>query len=206
MQTGTAHTPGPVGATGWEVGMDRAAGPYAGQGSRLPSEDPRTWDADTAVTVLHSAHYRSLVRTAALLMRRSDQAEEIVQDAFVGLHRRWARLRDPDKALAYLRQSTVNGARSALRRAATASRKEPLLRDAGSVPDPAAALVERDAVLGALSGLPDRQREVLVLRYYGGLSEAEIAEATGITRGTVKSTASRALDAVGRVMNPRAGL
>jgi len=46
---------------------------------------------------------------------------------------------------------------------------------------------------------------VLVLRYYGGLSEAEIAEATGITRGTVKSTASRALDAVGRVMNPRAG-
>jgi len=65
---------------------------------------------------------------------------------------------------------------------------------------------EHQAVVDALSTLPPRQREVLVLRYYGGLSEAEIAEATGITRGTVKSTASRALDAVGRVMNPRAGL
>jgi len=65
---------------------------------------------------------------------------------------------------------------------------------------------EHQAVVNALATLPPRQREVLVLRYYGGLSEAEIAEATGITRGTVKSTASRALDAVGRVMNPRAGL
>ena len=64
---------------------------------------------------------------------------------------------------------------------------------------------EHQAVVNALATLPPRQREVLVLRYYGGLSEAEIAEATGITRGTVKSTASRALDAVGRVMNPRAG-
>jgi RNA polymerase sigma factor (sigma-70 family) len=64
---------------------------------------------------------------------------------------------------------------------------------------------EHQAVVDALASLPPRQREVLVLRYYGGLSEAEIAEATGITRGTVKSTASRALDAVGRVMNPRAG-
>jgi RNA polymerase sigma factor (sigma-70 family) len=49
--------------------------------------------------------------------------------------------------------------------------------------------------------LPPRQREVLVLRYYGGLSEAEIADATGISRGTVKSTASRALEAVARVMS-----
>jgi RNA polymerase sigma factor (sigma-70 family) len=61
---------------------------------------------------------------------------------------------------------------------------------------------EHQAVVDALSTLPPRQREVLVLRYYGGLSEAEIADATGISRGTVKSTASRALDAVARVMGP----
>jgi RNA polymerase sigma factor (sigma-70 family) len=62
---------------------------------------------------------------------------------------------------------------------------------------------EHQAVVDALSTLPPRQREVLVLRYYGGLSEQEIADATGISKGTVKSTASRALDAVSRVMAER---
>jgi RNA polymerase sigma factor (sigma-70 family) len=62
---------------------------------------------------------------------------------------------------------------------------------------------EHQAVVDALSTLPPRQREVLVLRYYGGLSEAEISDATGISRGTVKSTASRALDAVAKVMGSR---
>ena len=64
---------------------------------------------------------------------------------------------------------------------------------------------EHQAVVDALGTLPPRQREVLVLRYYGGMSEAEIADATGISRGTVKSTASRALDAVQRTMAGRAG-
>jgi len=176
--------------------MERAAGPGGGQVSALAADDPRGWDADTAVTVLHAAHYRALVRTAALLMRGSDQAEEVVQDAFVGLHRRWGRLRDPQRALAYLRTSTVNGARSTQRRAATAARKAPLLRDAAAVPDPAGALVERAAVLDALAALPDRQREVLVLRYYADLSEAAIAETLGISPGTVKAHASRGLAAL----------
>src|SRR5690606_16201985 len=73
------------------------------------------WDADTAVTALYSAHYRSLVRLAVLLVRDVATAEEVVQDAFVAIHGAWRRLRDPDKALAYLRQSVVNRSRSVLR-------------------------------------------------------------------------------------------
>ncbi len=160
-------------------------------------DDPRAWTPDQAVTVLHAAHYRALVRTAALLLRRTDLAEEVVQDAFVGLHRRWGRLRDPERAVAYLRQSTVNGARSAGRRMATAQRKQPVL-EAGlsAVPDPAGAVAERESVLRALATLPERQREVLVLRYYADLSEAAIAEALGISPGTVKAHASRGLAAL----------
>ena len=71
-----------------------------------------------------------------------------------------------------------------------------LAADPSSVPDPAAAVVERDAVLRALATLPDRQREVLVLRYYADLSEAAIADALGISAGTVKAHASRGLAAL----------
>jgi RNA polymerase sigma-70 factor (sigma-E family) len=181
---------------GWEVGMDPESG-TSGSSPDALGDDPRAWTADQAVTVLHAAHYRSLVRTAALLLRRTDLAEEVVQDAFVGLHRRWGRLRDPEQAAAYLRQSTVNGARSVGRRAATATRKQPVLEAApSSVPDPAAAVAERDAVLRALATLPERQREVLVLRYYADLSEAAIADALGISAGTVKAHASRGLAAL----------
>ena len=171
-------------------------GGTAGAGGPV-DDDPRGWTADRAVTVLHAAHYRALVRTAALLLRRTDLAEEVVQDAFVGLHRHWGRLRDPERALAYLRQSTVNGARSAGRRAATAQRKQPAL-EAGlaAVPDLATAVVEREAVLSAMAALPERQREVLVLRYYADLSEAAIADALGISPGTVKAHASRGLAAL----------
>ena len=66
------------------------------------------WDADEAVTQLYAAHYTGLVRLAALLVRNSGEAEEIVQDAFVAMHGRWRRLREPDKALGYLRRSVVN--------------------------------------------------------------------------------------------------
>jgi RNA polymerase sigma-70 factor (sigma-E family) len=184
-----------AGGPEWEVGMPdtgAAAGAWGGIG-----DDPRAWTPDQAVTVLHAAHYRGLVRTAALLLHRTDLAEEVVQDAFVGLHRRWGRLRDPERAVAYLRQSTVNGARSAGRRMATAQRKQPAL-EAGltAVPDPAGGVAERESVLQALATLPQRQREVLVLRYYADLSEAAIAEALGISPGTVKAHASRGLAAL----------
>ena len=72
-------------------------------------------DADTALEQLYAAHWRGLVRLAVLLLRDQGAAEEVVQDAFVAMHGRWSRLRDPDKALAYLRQAVVNRSRSALR-------------------------------------------------------------------------------------------
>ena len=72
-------------------------------------------DADTALEQLYAAHWRGLVRLAVLLLRDQGAAEEVVQDAFVAMHDRWRSLRDPDKALAYLRQTVVNRSRSALR-------------------------------------------------------------------------------------------
>jgi RNA polymerase sigma-70 factor (sigma-E family) len=166
-----------------------------------PPADPRRWDADQAVTVLHSAQYRPLVRTAALLLRDVGAAEEVVQEAYLGLYRRWDRIRDPEAAAAYLRRGVVNGARSVLRRRGTAQRAAPVLRAVpDSVPDPASEVVARITVLDALAELPERQREVLVLRYYADLSEAEIAAVLDISPGSVKSHAWRGVQALRPVL------
>ena len=74
--------------------------------------DSLSWDADAAVEELYAAHYRRLVRLAVLLVRDVETAEEVVQDSFVAMHGRWRRLRDPDKGLAYLRQTVVNRSRA----------------------------------------------------------------------------------------------
>lgn len=154
-----------------------------------------TLDADTALEQLYAAHWRRLVRLAVLLLRDQGAAEEVVQDAFVAMHSRWRSLRDPDKALAYLRQTVVNRSRSALRHRGVVERYVARQRPAGDLADPAdvptLAGGRRTAVLDALRTLPTRQREVLALRYYLELSEAEIADALGISRGSVKAHASR---------------
>jgi len=152
------------------------------------------WDADEAVAELYGAHYRSLVRLSVLLVRDVGTAEEVVQDAFVAMHGRWGRLRDPEKALAYLRQAVVNRSRSVLRHRGVVERHDARATVAGVVPttEEAALRHERRArVLDALRELPTRQREVLALRYYLDLSEADIAVSLGISRGAVKSHASR---------------
>jgi len=159
-----------------------------------PPAPPGTWDADTAVEQLYAAHWRGLVRLSVLLVHDQGLAEETVQDAFVALHGRWRRLRDPGKALAYLRQSVVNGSRSALRHRGVVERHAAAVRPVEPLPgadESALARVRRTAVLDTLAELPTRQREVLALRYYLDLSEAEIADALGISRGAVKSHASR---------------
>ena len=159
----------------------------------------REWDADEAVTQLYTAHYRSLVRLSALMLHDTAVAEEVVQDAFVAMHGKWRRLRDPDKALAYLRQSVANGSRSVLRRRKVADRhlfRQSLPATAASAEYGAMSNLEHDEVLAALDRLPDRQRETLVLRYYSDLSEADIADTMGISRGAVKSHASRGMAAL----------
>lgn len=153
-------------------------------------------DADTALTALFGAHYAGLVRLAALLVRSSGEAEEIVQDAFVAMHGRWSRLREPDKAVGYLRRTVVNSARSSHRRHAVADKHRVALLDVAPAVDAAAAVESRAAVIEALHRLPQRQREVLVLRYYGDLTEADIATTLSISRGAVKTHASRGLTAL----------
>jgi RNA polymerase sigma-70 factor (sigma-E family) len=161
----------------------------------MPGSAPgrEAWDADDALEHLYAAHWRGLVRLSVLLLHDRGEAEEVVQDAFVATHRHWHRLRDPDKALAYLRQAVVNRSRSALRHrgvverhAMRESRRDLFAPDSHSV-----VAGRREAVLDALRALPTRQREVLALRYYLDLSEAQIADALGISRGAVKAHASR---------------
>jgi RNA polymerase sigma-70 factor (sigma-E family) len=155
------------------------------------------WDADTAVDELYAAHYRRLVRLSVLLVRDVETAEEVVQDSFVAMHGRWRTLRDPDKALAYLRQTVVNRSRSVLRhRGVQARYTPPVVPDHQGADDDALVSERRREILGALRELPDRQREVLALRYYLDLSEADIAQTLGISRGAVKSHAHRGVTAL----------
>jgi RNA polymerase sigma-70 factor (sigma-E family) len=155
------------------------------------------WSADLAVIELYSQHYRALVRLAALLVRDTPTAEEVVQDSFVAMHDGWQRLRDTEKALAYLRQAVVNRSRSVLRHRTVIDKNlQKAPPDMPSAEHGAFILLERSAVVAALRELPNRQREAIVLRYYADLSEAQIATAMGISRGAVKSHTARAMAAL----------
>jgi len=163
-------------------------------------------DADAAVEQLYATQYHRLVRLSVLLVRDRETAEEVVQDAFVAMHGRWTRLRDPEKAAAYLRQTVVNRSRSVLRHRSVRRRHLETAPETPADRPGADADVEaaerRGAVLDALRDLPTRQREVLALRYYLDLSETEIAETLGISRGAVKSHASRGATTLRGLLGP----
>lgn len=149
---------------------------------------------------LYATHRLSLVRLAILLVDDLASAEDVVQDAFAGFAA-GTRLRDPEAALAYLRTSVVNRCRSALRRRRTARGYVPPRETPPDEPGDRALLAdEHRELLAALDQLAPRQREVLVLRYWSGLTEAQIATTLGISAGTVKSTASRAIDALEKIL------
>ena len=163
------------------------------------------WDAGRALAELYAVHYQALVRLAALLVRDTATAEEVVQDSFVAMHASWRRLRDSGKASSYLRRCVVNRSRSVLRHQMVTERN--MLQPPPEMPSAeqgAMALLERSAVVAALHGLPARQREALVLRYYADLPEAEIASAMGISQGAVKSHVFRAMSALRGELGPEA--
>jgi RNA polymerase sigma-70 factor (sigma-E family) len=151
---------------------------------------------DAALTALYDTHRAGLVRLALLLTDDLAAAEDVVQDAFLGLRGRWAAV-DPAARGAYLRTAVVNGTHSLHRRLRTARRFLRVGEPAAAPADLAVLLAdEHRQVVAALRTLPRRQREVLVLRYWADLGEAAIAETLGISRGTVKSTAARGLAAL----------
>jgi len=156
--------------------------------------------ATDAVTALYAEHGLGLVRLAVIMLGDRAAAEDVVQDAFLGLYRRWDSLTDASNPLAYVRASVMNGCRSALRRRSrgpVALFTEPPAESAE-----ARALVSEEyrAVVAAIRRLPARRREALLLRYYLDMSEDETARAMGVSRGTVKSATSRALAAIGRIL------
>ena len=127
----------------------------------------------------------ALVRVAYLITGNHHVAEEVVQDAFLATVRSWSRVREPKS---YLRASVVNGARSWLRR-----RK----LERGNARDrPEASLSSPDELSDVLGRLNPRQRAAVVLRYYAGLPDAEIAAALGCRTATVRTTIHRALGAL----------
>ena len=138
------------------------------------------------------AEYRRLVGLARLLVDDPGQAEEVVQDAFVQLHRRWAEV---DRPAAFLRTAVVNGGRGRLRRREVARRH---LRAAEPPSDrrPEDLVVlaeEHGATAAALRSLPDRQRACIALRFYDDMTEAQIAETLGISVGSVKTHVHRGM-------------
>jgi RNA polymerase sigma-70 factor (sigma-E family) len=159
------------------------------------------WDASDVVTEIYTDNYNQLVRLAVMLVHDVQTAEEVVQDAFEAMHLAWRRLRETEKALAYLRQAIVNKSRSELRHRKVVETHSPKpAPDEQSAEHAALTLLERHAVTSALRTLPARQREAIVLRYYGDFSEADIAKAMGISRGAVKSHTARAMAALKSIL------
>jgi RNA polymerase sigma-70 factor (sigma-E family) len=160
--------------------------------SMAPVADEPSRPPDRDLATAHREHYRSLVRLASLLVDDVGRCEEIVQDAFVKVWRRPPDLSGDDRLPAYLRSAVLNGARSHLRHRGVERRHLRAVASPAQAPE-AATTGDGARVLAALRSLPDRQREVLALRYYLDLSEAEIAATLGISAGSVKTHAHRGL-------------
>ena len=160
-------------------------------------------DATARVTVLYQAHAVGLIRLAIVMLGDRGAAEDVVQDAFLGLYRHWDGLADRGNALAYVRSAVLNRCRNALRQRGQRERHDrqgPEPRASESAEAVALIGEEHQQVLAAIRALPDRQREALVLRYYLDMTEDQAARAMGVSRGTVKSATSRAIAAVGRML------
>jgi RNA polymerase sigma factor (sigma-70 family) len=145
------------------------------------------------VPALFEKHYLGLVRLAMRLVDDQASAEDLVQDVFAALP---AQVDDPPR---YLRTAVVNRARSALRRRKVVRRfwargQQP--ESIESADEPILRRADRDRMIAAIGRLPQRQREVVVLRYYEELAVAEIAAVLDTSPGSVSSALSRAMGAL----------
>ena len=158
---------------------------------------PSGSERSDAIAQLFAAHQRRLVGLASLLVDDRETAEDVVQEAFAGLYLRWRQLRDPNAAVAYLNRAVVNGSSNQLRhrkRVGIRLARMTLQSEAlASAEDTAVQHDEADRLRQAIDSLPLRQRQVLVLRYFLNLTEADIASTLRVSRGSVKTHASRGL-------------
>jgi RNA polymerase sigma-70 factor (sigma-E family) len=161
----------------------------------LADSDERVISADDSFNDLYDAFYQRLVRLALALLGDPVVAEDVVQEAFARLLTARS-VRNPG---AYLSTTVVNLVRSRGRRVAVIRRHPvelPLPADPADATSDRVGL--RAEVLAALSRLPTRQREAVVLRFYRGLSDQEVADAMGISLGSVKRHLHRAVPALAR--------
>ncbi|MFE0701873.1 SigE family RNA polymerase sigma factor [Streptomyces sp. NPDC058872] len=180
----------------------RTAGVDGIPGPRKSAETAAAATGTTGTTVDHltetyRAHYRSLLGLAALLLDDTASCEDVVQEAFIRVHSARKRVREPEKTLAYLRQTVVNLSRSALRRRILGLKllSKPM-PDMASAEEGAYEQLEREDLIKAMRGLQRRQREVLALRYFSDMTEVQVAETLGISLGSVKAYGSRGIAAL----------
>jgi len=152
------------------------------------------------VTELFQARYGQLVRLSRFLVDDQESAEDVVMEAFTALYRRWRAIRDPNEAYRYVRSCVLNGSRSQLRRRRVIRLFEATADPPPPSPDVAAAGSARATVMVLLRTLPLRQRQVLVLRYFLDLSEAEIADTLRISPGSVKTHSARGIAALAHAL------
>ncbi|MGP4000036.1 SigE family RNA polymerase sigma factor [Streptomyces sp. 8N706] len=160
---------------------------------------PVCTSASAAVFPSFSSYVRArgpvLLRTARSLTANPCDAEDLLQTALTKTYLAWERIEDHRALDGYVRRALLNTRTSQWRkrRIDEFSCEELPERESAPEPDPAEQQVLRDAMWRAVLRLPDRQRAMVVLRYYEDLSEARTAEVLGVSVGTVKSAVSRAL-------------
>ena len=188
------HGPATVGTAGAPAAA-RPAVSTAAAGPAVTAED--------AVTALYEAHALGMIRLAHIMLGDRQSAEDVVQEAFCGLYRRWSHLTDPGSAVHYVRSAVLNQCRSVLRRRTASQAQRQAASNPESVRSAESAVLtreERDEIMRAVRRLPPRQREALVLRFYLDLSAEETATTMGISPSSVRSATHRALASLGRML------
>ncbi|MEA2498600.1 MAG: hypothetical protein QOH26_1005 [Actinomycetota bacterium] len=148
---------------------------------------------DRSMALLFERHAPSALRLAYMLTGNRQQAEDLVQDAFIRMFGRWRDLRDPGAFDAYLKRTVVNLARSGFRRSRLERRHLETERATAKIPQGMPDLEQREELLAALAKLPDRQRAAVVLRHLEDLSEQQTAHVLDCSVGAVKSATSRGI-------------